>query len=166
MVWQPLRTGAAQAGRPRRAIAARRADTQRCAALDWERSLCCRLEGKRTSRERSKGSIASPSVEKCCVGHGAPVPRESAVAHAHWATLFPSLRACTDLSLGRGSRRLLNSTPPSTSAMSSKGATLLELKMRAKAREDEEKAKAARKRNMLVLVLDYLCKNGSAMQHS
>ena len=44
--------------------------------------------------------------------------------------------------------------------MSSKGATLLELKMRAKAREDEEKAKSARKRNILVLILDYLCKNG------
>ena len=51
-------------------------------------------------------------------------------------------------------------TPSHPPAMSSKGATLLELKMRAKAREDEEKAKLARKRNILVLVLDFMCKNG------
>jgi katanin p60 ATPase-containing subunit A1 len=44
--------------------------------------------------------------------------------------------------------------------MSTKGATLLEMKMRAQAREQEEKAKAARKRNILVLVLDFLCKAG------
>jgi len=44
--------------------------------------------------------------------------------------------------------------------MSGKGQTLLEMKLRAQAREADEKAKAARKRNMLVLVLDFLCKSG------
>jgi len=40
------------------------------------------------------------------------------------------------------------------------GLTLLELKMRARAREEEEKARAARKRNVIVLIMDYLQKNG------
>lgn len=32
--------------------------------------------------------------------------------------------------------------------------------MRAQAKEQEEKAKATRKRNMIVLILDFLCKSG------